>query len=432
MKYFSLYALFIFFVSCQEKPKDFSQFFTAEDIHHVNRKLLEVSMEDIFNPPVASRVFCYPNLAAYEVISHKNGFSPINTLYPNTLQNIEYANTKIDYSIAALMAYTQIAKKLVFSEHLMDSLNIVLLEKLKSADNKIVKNSLKYADKISAQISSFIEDDNYEKVKSDDFHTLSDTDSSWVLTPPTFEQPLEPNWKNLRPLVIGKVDTLSYIPKPNFSADTSSDFYKAAYDVYQFSKKSDAKPFHDIALHWDCNPNEYFNKGHSTYFIHKLSPPAHWVNITKIICQKNNADFDSAVKAYALVTTAIFDGMVACWHIKFTEDLIRPVTYINRYIDPTWQPFIQTPPFPEFTSGHSTVSGAGSQVLASLFSPTPFDDDTEVEFGLPIRRYNNVVEAGQEASNSRFYGGIHYQFGVDNGLDQGRNIGKLVLKKLNP
>lgn len=431
MKYYLFVALFLFLLSCQDKKTDIPQFFTAGDIHYANRKLLEVSMEDIFNPPVATRVFCYPNLAAYEIFSHKTGYSPINDIYPGSITNIKPQNHHIDYSIAALVAFTIIGKQVVFSEHLMDSLYLHWMKKTQQTDAKILRQSIQYAEKMAAQISDFIDNDNYAKVKSDDFHTLRESDSSWVLTPPTFEQPLEPNWKNLRPLVVGNVDTLAYIPKPRFSSDPDSDFYKAALDVYEFSKNPDLKPYQDIALHWDCNPNEYVNRGHSTYFIHKLSPPAHWVNITKIICQKNNAGFDQAVKAYAMVTSAIFDGMIACWHIKYTEDLIRPVTYINRYIDPSWQPFIQTPPFPEFTSGHSTVSGAGSQVLASLFPLTPFDDDTEVEFGLPVRSYNDVVQAGLEASNSRFYGGIHYQFGVDNGLEQGKNIGNMVVNKWN-
>lgn len=431
MRYAILIAYLIVFTSCHDNTSIHLSFFSAEDIHDANRKLLEISMEDIYNPPVASRVFCYPNLAAYELMSHKNGFSPINTLYPNTINDFEYSNKNIDYSIASLISFTIVGKYVVFSEHLMDSLRLELTLKMNTVPKTTVKTSIKYAEKISAQIIKFIDDDNYAKVKSNDFYTLKNTDSSWILTPPTFEQPLEPNWLNLRPLAVGAVDTLSYIPRPTFSTEKSSEFYKAALEVYEFSKKPNLKPYHDIALHWDCNPNEYVNSGHNTFFLHKLSPPGHWINITKILCQKNNADFELSVKAYALVSTSIFDGMIACWHIKYTEELIRPVSYINRYIDPMWQPFIQTPPFPEFTSGHSTVSGAGSQVLDLLFTNTEFDDDTEVEFDLPIRKYSSIRQAGEEASNSRFYGGIHYKFGVDNGLDQGRKIGKIVYGKLN-
>ena len=126
----------------------------------------------------------------------------------------------------------------------------------------------------------------------------------------------------------------------------------------------------------------------------------------------------------------MFDGIIACWHTKYTEELIRPVTYINRYIDNTWQPYIQTPPFPEFTSGHSVVSGCSSSILDAMFPKTPFVDYTEVRFGLPSRSFKSVHDAGEEASLSRYYGGIHYKFGIDNGLEQGRNIGRHILEKM--
>lgn len=431
MKYLIITLAFLVLLSCENNKKPHVELFSADDIHLLNRKLLEISMEDIFNPPVASRVFCYPNLAAFEVYSHKKNISPINQLYPNTIKTLVADTSQIDYSLAAVYAYLKISRQLVFSEHLVDSLKNIIDLKLENQDEAIISQTISYSEKVCADIISFIQNDNYEKVKSDDFYTLKNTDSSWVLTPPTYAQPLEPNWKNLRPLAIGSVDTLSYIKKPNFSKDKNSDFYKAALEVYQQSKSSDQKATQEIALHWDCNPNEYNNKGHNTFFVHKISPPGHWVNITKILCKNNQANLEKTIKAYALVTVSIFDAMIACWHIKYTEELLRPVSYINRYVDPTWQPFIETPPFPEYTSGHSSVSGASSQVLSSLFRQTKFTDDTEVEFGLKERTFDNIIQAGEEASISRFYGGIHYKFGVDNGLAQGRKIGNLILKKLD-
>ena len=151
------------------------------------------------------------------------------------------------------------------------------------------------------------------------------------------------------------------------------------------------------------------------------------MGIAKNLCQITQADFEKTLLTYASITSAMFDCIISCWHTKYTEELIRPVTYINRYIDETWQPFIQTPPFPEYTSGHSVVSGCSSSILNELFPEVAFVDYTEVEFGLPARKFSSVHEAGEEASLSRYYGGIHYKFGIDNGLAQGRKIGKHVL-----
>lgn len=184
------------------------------------------------------------------------------------------------------------------------------------------------------------------------------------------------------------------------------------------------------ALYWDDNPNEFNDSGHNTHFKHKISPPAHWVNITRQYLLKSNTDFEKSVVAYTAVTTAMFDGLITCWGIKYRENLIRPVTYINRYIDKSWKPLIQTPPFPEYTSGHSTVSGSASAILESLFPDTAVTDSTEVVFGYEARSFISAAEAGRQASDSRYYGGIHYKFGVDHGFENGNAIGKHVLNRL--
>lgn len=414
-------------ISCQQRT-ELKEIIEAESIHSLNSKLINISREDIYSPPVASRVFAYPNLAAYEVFSHKYKFSPINNVAGEKIKNIESDSTLIDYSVASLFAYNQIAKKLVFSEHLVDSmindLNVII--KKSSISSERLKNSESYGKKIADQIALWIDQDNYAKVKSDDFYTLKTTDSSWVLTPPTFDQALEPNWNQLKPITLPNLKDFDPPARPKFDKDKNSEFYKHASMVYETSKNNTETS--KIALFWDDNPNEYNNTGHNTYFLHKISPPAHWINITKIICKNNKADFGKSVEAYAKVTTAVFDAIISCWHTKYTHELIRPVTYINRYIDPHWEPLIQTPPFPEYTSGHSNISGASSYVLNELFANTKFVDDTEVEFGLPKKEFENVIKAGEEASISRFYGGIHYKFGVDNGFEQGKNIGKFVQK----
>ena len=149
-----------------------------------------------------------------------------------------------------------------------------------------------------------------------------------------------------------------------------------------------------------------------------------------IYLQNAGADLSQSFTAYSAVSVAMFDGMITCWGIKYRENLIRPVTYINRYLDKNWKPLIQTPPFPEYTSGHSTVSGSASIILENLYPNTPVTDSTEVPFGFESRSFKNANEAGREASDSRFYGGIHYKFGVDNGFSNGNAIGLHILNTL--
>ena len=104
---------------------------------------------------------------------------------------------------------------------------------------------------------------------------------------------------------------------------------------------------------------------------------------------------------------------------------------INKYIDNSWMPLLQTPPFPEYTSGHSVVSGAASEVLTNIFGDNfSFEDKTEIPFGQGTRKFSSFNEASLESSTSRVYGGIHYPETAKISVEQGKAVGKVVLDKL--
>jgi hypothetical protein len=431
MRIIIIFALIGGLMSCKNS-NEVNEILDAQSIHDFNRSLIEISMEDIYSPPVATRVFAYPNLIAYDVYMHGKGESVLSKVTNGTVAPVFSDTLNIDYSYASMEAFYLMSKKLVFSEHLADKMieNLRLKVDSLGMNSSRKANSIKYAETIGSQMSEWIGEDGYAQVKADDFYTIRGHDSTWVLTPPNYEPALEPNWKNLRPIFLDNVENFQPIARPPFSTDKNSVFYKEALKVYeQFSKNSDDS--RSVAKHWDCNPNEFIQKGHTMEFNHRISPPGHWLGIAKSLADIKDVDLEMALKSYAMITTAMFDGVIACWHTKYTEELIRPVTYINRYIDENWQPYIQTPPFPEYTSGHSVVSGCSSSILDALYPNTPFVDYTEVEFGLPSRSFKSVHDAGEEASISRYYGGIHYQYGVDNGLIQGRKIGNHILTQFS-
>jgi hypothetical protein len=163
----------------------------------------------------------------------------------------------------------------------------------------------------------------------------------------------------------------------------------------------------------------------------KITPGAHWIGITKIACRKAGFDFDDTVYAYTKTSMTRFDGFISCWDEKYRSNLIRPETLINQHFDENWKPILQTPPFPEYSSGHSVVSGAASVVLTDIFGEDfSFEDDTELPYGLPVRNFNSFEEAAYEAAISRMYGGIHYRAAVDIGIEQGRSLGKYVVDNL--
>ena len=171
--------------------------------------------------------------------------------------------------------------------------------------------------------------------------------------------------------------------------------------------------------------------GHVMYATKAMTPGGHWMGITGIICKNKKADFATTVYTYTCVAFGVMDGFIACWDAKYFWSLIRPETYINLYIDNNWKPRLQTPPFPEYTSGHSVISSAASIVLTRIYGDNQaFTDTTERAWGWPDRKFKSVIDAANEASLSRLYGGIHYRPAVTEGIKQGTSIANYLFTKL--
>jgi hypothetical protein len=169
-----------------------------------------------------------------------------------------------------------------------------------------------------------------------------------------------------------------------------------------------------IALFWADTPGQ------------TGTPPGHWISILGQVIGENDLALDVAAEAYAKVGLAEMDAFICCWFVKYEFNLLRPITYIRDLFDPEWNSPIPTPPFPEYTSGHSTQSAAAAQVLTDRLGDIPFTDHTHDDLGFPPRSFDSFWEAAEEAAISRLYGGIHYRAAIEKGLDQGRCIGKSV------
>ena len=201
--------------------------------------------------------------------------------------------------------------------------------------------------------------------------------------------------------------------------------------VKKIADEGDASEEIKIAQFWDCNPYVSVTRGHLMFATKKITPGAHWIGIVKIATRKTASDFDRTLYAYTKTSMAIADAFISCWDEKYRSNLIRPETLINQHIDDSWKPVLQTPPFPEYTSGHSVVSGAASIALTDVFGEGfAFDDDTEVPYGLPVRSFTSFEHAADEAAISRMYGGIHYRAAVEVGVEQGRNLGTYIMNKV--
>lgn len=428
-------VLLILLGSCQENatPIEITSAHFHESIDHTT----EVIIHDIFSPPVASRIYAYPNIAAYEILANHNTAYNALAGQITDLSSIpaapkEYYNPEL----AALVAHMDMSRRLIFSEDMLTTYRDSLYAVWTKTNKKEFETSQKHGLAVAQHIATWMDKDNYKQTRTMPKFAVTTTDESrWQPTPPSYMEGIEPHWNKIRPFVIDSAAQFKPTPPPPFSMDKGSDFYKELKEVYdisqQITEKGDTSEEIEIAQFWDCNPYISVNRGHLMFATKKITPGGHWMGIAKIATQKANYDVPQTVHTYAKTSIAMADAFISCWDEKYRSNLVRPETLINEHIDDSWQPILQTPPFPEYVSGHSVVSGAASEALTSIFGDNfSFNDTTEVPYGLPMRNFKSFRTAAQEAALSRMYGGIHYRAAVDIGLDQGVQLGKFVVSNL--
>ncbi|MEP7254438.1 MAG: vanadium-dependent haloperoxidase [Ferruginibacter sp.] len=407
----------------------------AETLHELNTLLVNTVMVDFFTPPVASRIYSYPNIAFYECIRQDDPALPTLSGKLNGLNPISEApkNSKIDNFIAACISFSYVAQNLVGSEYKLEDWRKAFVDSLLlHGDPEITKNSLLYGRSVADSILLWTKKDNYSQSRGLPRFALTNKQGTWLPTPADYAPAIEPHWNTIRPYTLQSASQFSPKDKLPYNMKKNSTFYKTMMEVYEIVKNLDTTQ-KLIAHYWDDNPNVSVNLGHLNYFIHKISPGGHWIMIAKQACQEKNESVSRSSLAYTLTSIALFDAFICCWDEKFKSDLIRPVTVINDFIDKNWQPYIQTPPFPEFTSGHAVISNSAATILTGLFGDNyEFTDPVEVPFGNDTRHFKSFYEASKEVSWSRVYGGIHYPETARISIIQGKEIGNHVLKTLYP
>jgi hypothetical protein len=220
------------------------------------------------------------------------------------------------------------------------------------------------------------------------------------------------------------------VPPPVFSMDSASNYYKGMIEVYRMNKNLTQEQ-KDIAKFWDDNPFVIEHAGHMMFGNKKITPGGHWMGIAAIATRQAGADEVKTAKTYAYTALALYEAFISCWDEKYRSNYVRPVTVINEHIDHNWLPLLQTPPFPEYTSGHSLISAASATVLTALYGDNfAFLDTSDLKYIGMQREFKSFLEAANETSISRFYGGIHYRFTVDISLEQGKKVGNYIIEKL--
>lgn len=239
-------------------------------------------------------------------------------------------------------------------------------------------------------------------------------------TLPSFNpvKPTEPYWGTLRTFVLHDGDECAPPPAVPYSETPGSAFWKMGKEVYD-SVRALTPAKRQIALFWADNP------------VATGTPAFHWISVVNQMIARRKLTADEAAELYALTSLAIADAFVGCWKEKYRSLVVRPVTYVQRLIDPTFTTLVATPPFPEYPSGHSTLSAAAAEVLKAMLGDTvAFVDSSQVDIGFAARPFRSFTEARNEVAIARVYAGIHYVPAVVHGITQGECIGRRVLGRL--
>lgn len=427
------------------QPSNQSNLETHQDVlqnpelfHQALQSLTDVIVHDIFSPPVASRIYVYPCIAAYEVLAQTDSDdSKLRSLEGqlNGLSKTKVIEFDKQFSpeLAAIFAFLETGKQLVFSQEKLEQASNQLRETLlnKAVEQNLIDASFEVGILYSEKIMAWAKKDNYAKTRSSAKYSFSDEPGKWIPTPPAFMEGIEPNWRNMRTMVIGELNKFAPPVPTQFSLDKSSQFFQEVLETK--NAVDNATPEHkEIAAFWDCNPYVMNVTGHTMFASKKITPGGHWMGIVSIAAQQSQLDIAKSIEIHTLTAIAIYDAFISCWDEKYRSNLVRPETVINLEIDQDWKPLLQTPPFPEHTSGHSVISTAAAEILTAYFGDNyTYSDDVEEKYGLPIRSYSSFREAASEAAISRLYGGIHFRPAIDEGVIQGQKIGQQILNTIS-
>lgn len=427
--------LMLFFGSCETTNPNFQEEAKNVDFYHQSmKKLTDVIVHDIFSPPVASRIYAYPNIAAFEALV--NAYPDYQSLdgQLDGLKNVPKPEEGKEYCfpLASIHAFLIAGKALIFSEDQIEEFEDEIYAEFKALNmpQDVYDRSMAFGKTVSDHILAWADTDMYKETRTYPKYSIPEDPAKWKPTPPDYMDGIEPAWNKIRTMVIDSANQFVPPPPTEFSVDKNSQFYKETMEVYDVVKNVDEEKV-AIAEFWDCNPFVSHHTGHVMFATKKITPGGHWMGISYIASKTSDADLMRTVETYTRVSISLFDAFISCWDEKYRSNLVRPETVINTYIDESWLPVLQTPPFPEHTSGHSVISGASAVALTELYGDDfAFVDSTEVEYGLPPRSFTSFYNASDEAAVSRLYGGIHYRPAIDDGVTQGRKIGKLIVDRV--
>lgn len=383
-----------------------------------------------FSPPVTARAYGYSGLALYEAVRHANPEfnsleGQLTEFAPGTIPEIGQV---ADYhwgavANATLGTFMNSCFRITTAENMaaMAELEQRYEDQFRGeAPAGVIDRSVAYGRQVGNAVITYANTDGQEECYNNNFpasYVTPTGEGLWVSVNQVNTIPLQPYWGSVRPFLQANVTGALPVPPPAYSTDVNSEFYAEAMEVYE-AVVNVTDEQRKIAEFWSDDPGD------------TATPPGHSYSIMLQILRNEETDLFRTAEVYAKLGIGVHDAFISCWNAKYHYNLVRPITYVHDLIDPTWDTPLITPPFPEYTSGHSVQSGAVAQILTDEFGDNyAFNDSTHIARtdidGTP-RPFNSFYHFADEAAISRLYGGIHFRSAIDVGVEQGIEIGRNV------
>jgi hypothetical protein len=418
--------------SCNTKPAN-KPLDSVDVLINNEDQLTQIIIYDVFTPPVASRIYVYSSIAAYEAMRHANNAPSISEKLNGFEKMPEPEKAKkYDFTLAATKAFFKVARNVkVFSVDSLNAYEKSVYDNFKAQlEPAVYEASVAFGDTIGSVVLKRAKTDGYFISRGKAKYLGSNEPGKWRPTPPDYLDGVEWCWNTMKPMVLDSASQFAPARPPKYDTKPGSTFHSLVKEVYDINKNLTAEQ-KLIAKYWDDNPFVIEHSGHMTFGNKKITPGGHWMGIASQIIKQEKADPVKAAQTFALTSIALYDGFISCWDEKYRSSYVRPVTVIKDIMDKDWMPFLQTPPFPEYTSGHSTITASAATVLTKLYRDNlAFEDSSDYKYIGLKRKFTSLSAAAEECSISRVYGGIHYTISVNTGAAMGKQVGGLIINKI--
>ncbi len=377
-----------------------------------NRGALQAIKDVGVPPPKASRLLAMMHVAQFDAVNAiVGGYQPYQSdlPVPPVVASAEAA--------ASASAYQILRDQLPTYRDRLDQLWNGYQAKHQSDPGFVEGKS--FGEQVAAKLLSKRQSDGSSATVA---YTPGGNPGDWSPTLPANAAALLPGWGRVTPFAMMRGDQF----RPTAPPELPSDDYSTDYnEVRQLGAKASSVRTADQTL-----VAKFWADGAGT-----VTPPGHWNVIAQGLALQRNMNLLETSRLFAALNTALADAGISSWDVKYAENLWRPITAIRQgdtdgnsatSPDANWEPLLTTPPFPSYTSGHSTFSGAAAEVLETFFGETTFQTQTDSTPDV-IRQFASFKAAAEEAGKSRIYGGIHFEFDNRVGLTAGEQIGDWVM-----